>query len=106
MGKPGPQPKSITVAPLGSIRAHSRTAFTPMPFDRALHCLALTETRQQHVRIHWIDQSLDNTFSPAQVSLAAIQRTLSIRCSVSPRSWMFNGQTVNWTLPGTGGRCG
>src|SRR5262245_1222775 len=28
MGNPAPQPKSMTVAPLGRVRAHSRTALT------------------------------------------------------------------------------
>jgi hypothetical protein len=36
MGKPGPQPRSITAAPLGNVRAHSRTACTPTPVERPL----------------------------------------------------------------------
>lgn len=36
MGKPGPQPRSITEAPHGSVRAHCRTSFTPMPVKRPL----------------------------------------------------------------------
>jgi len=35
-GKPGPQPRSITAAPLGNVRAHCRTASTPTPVERPL----------------------------------------------------------------------
>jgi hypothetical protein len=36
MGKPGPQPRSITAAPPGTVRAHSRTACTSIPVERPL----------------------------------------------------------------------
>jgi hypothetical protein len=36
MGKPGPQPRSITLLPRGSVFAHFRTSFTPIAIDRLL----------------------------------------------------------------------
>ena len=36
MGKPGPQPRSITLLPRGNVLAHFRTSFTPIPVDRIL----------------------------------------------------------------------
>src|ERR1700691_2197880 len=36
MGKPGPQPKSMTLPPRGSVLAQFRTSFTPIPVDRIL----------------------------------------------------------------------
>ena len=36
IGKPDPQPRSMTEARRGSVRAQLRTAFTPIPAERAL----------------------------------------------------------------------
>jgi hypothetical protein len=84
MGNPGPQPKSITAAPCGSVRAHSRTAFTPMPFERV--CAQPRPAKNSAATLSYpLDRSVIE-WSPLVLygPRTAVERTLSIRCSMSP----------------------
>ena len=61
MGKPGPQPRSMTLLPCDSVLAHFRTSFTPMAVDRVPLLPDPQETLARLLRIHWIDPFADGS---------------------------------------------
>src|SRR5215469_18207366 len=57
MGKPGPQPRSMTLLPGGSVLAHFRTSFTPIPIDRVL-LLPRRERNSRETASYPLDRSI------------------------------------------------
>src|ERR1700734_1384845 len=76
MGKPGPQPKSITLLPGGSVFAHFRTSFTPIAVERVL-LLPRRARNSSETDSYPLDRSIGVTSATAYPWLALMEAAQS-----------------------------